>query len=99
MARRPDSRDPAVLGWISGFAPEVYEALLGDADPEVRDLAGHFLGEFWRSTQARRIELEVEVNRLRDELDRTRLRLPPPGAVGKVRWLAGLVAKRIRRAA
>ena len=98
-ARRADSRDPQVLAWISGFAPETYEALLGDADPEVRELAGHFLGEFWRSTQARRIELEVEVDRLREELERTRHRLPPPGAVGKLRWLAGLVAKRIRRAA
>jgi hypothetical protein len=94
-ARRPDRMDPAVLGLVNGLAPEQCEGLLSDADPNVRELAGFFLGAFWRETVSRRKELEAEVVRLREELEHARRHVPPPGAVGKLRWLAGMVAKRI----
>ena len=95
-ARRPDRMDPAVLGLVNGLPPEQCEGLLNDPDPAVRDLAGFFLGAFWRETVSRRKDLEAEVVRLREELDHARRHAPPPGAVGKLRWLAGMVAKRIR---
>jgi glycosyltransferase involved in cell wall biosynthesis len=97
-ARRPDRWQPHVLGFLNGFTPEQYEDLLADPDPAVRELAGFFLGPFWRDSVARRQELEAEVQRLREELELTRKRVPPPGAAGKLRWLAGLVARRLRRA-
>lgn len=98
-ARRDDRWQPHMLALLNGFAPEQYEAMTSDADPAVRELAGFFLGPFWRESAARRKELEREVIRLREELDLAKRSVPPPGAVGKLRWLAGLVAKRIRRAA
>jgi glycosyltransferase involved in cell wall biosynthesis len=97
-APRPDRWEPHVLGFLNGFTTEKYEELLLDPDPAVRELAGFFLGPFWRESVARRKELEAEIERLRRELEATRQRIPPPGAVGKLRWLAGLVTKRLRRA-
>lgn len=98
-ARRGDCWEPQVLGFLNGFRREQYEELLADPDPTVRELAGFFLGPFWREIAARREQQEAEVVRLRDELERTRQKVPPPGATGKFRWLAGLVANRLRRAA
>lgn len=97
-AARPDRWEPHVLGFLNGFATEKYQDLLRDPNPAVRELAEFFLGPFWRQGVARRMELEGEIERLRDELEETRRRVPPPGAVGKLRWLAGLVTKRLRRA-
>lgn len=97
-ARRDDRMNPEVLGLVNGLPPEQCEGLLSDPDAKVRELAGFFLGAFWRETVTRRAELEAEVVRLREELDHARRHVPPPGAVGKLRWLAGMVAKRMRRA-
>src|SRR5262249_11819694 len=67
-------------------------------DPEARGLAAFFLGPFWRQRLARQGELKSEIERLKGELETTRKRVPPPGAVGKLRWLAGLVKERLQRA-
>lgn len=97
-ARRPDRWQPEVLGFLAGFAPDEYESLQADPDPEVRNLAAYFLEPCWRDTTIRRKELELEVIQLRELLEATRRAVPPPGAVGKLRWLAGMAAKRLRRA-
>ncbi len=94
-ARRADRWQPQVLGFLNGFAPEQYEELLVDADPAVCELAAFFLGPFWRHFAEKRSQKENEIILLREELERTNKRLPPPGALGKLRWLAGHVAKRI----
>lgn len=97
-ALRPDRWEQHVLGFLNGFTTVQYEELLADPDPVVRELAGFFLDPIWRETSARRRELESEVERLRWELESLRQRVPPPGAAGKLRWLAGLVTKRVLRA-
>ncbi|HJZ53904.1 MAG TPA: hypothetical protein VKE74_03050, partial [Gemmataceae bacterium] len=97
-ARRSDCWHPHVIGFLNGFTTEQYEELLSDPDPEARGLAAFFLGPFWRQRLARQGELKSEIERLKGELETTRKRVPPPGAVGKLRWLAGLVKKRLQRA-
>jgi len=97
-ARRDDRWAAEILGFLNGFRREEYEGLLTDPSPATRELAEFFLGPFWREAAMRRAQHEAEVARLRDELAVTRAALPPPGAAGKLRWLAGLVAKRLRRA-
>lgn len=98
-AGRLDRWTPDVLGLLNGFPPEQYEELLIDPDPAVRELAAFFLGPFWRAAAEKRARKENEITLLREELERTRAKVPPPGAVGKLRWLAGLVTRRFRRAA
>ena len=97
-ATRPDRRDPHVLGVLTGFAPEVYEQLAGDAEAAVRELAATFLQEPWRELIARRADLEAENRRLVEEIQLTRLRAAPPGTLGKLRWAAGLLRRRLRKA-
>jgi glycosyltransferase involved in cell wall biosynthesis len=97
-ARRTDLWSADILGFLNGFRPEEYEGLLTATDPATRELAEFFVGPFWREAAMRRAQHEAEVARLRDELATTRAALPPPGAAGKLRWLAGLVAKRLRHA-
>jgi GT2 family glycosyltransferase len=97
-ARRADRRDPSVLGLLTGFAPEIYEQLAKDTDPAVRELAAIFLEDPWRELIARRADLEAENRRLVEEIQLTRLRAAPPGTIGKLRWAAGLVRRRLRRA-
>jgi glycosyltransferase involved in cell wall biosynthesis len=97
-ARRADRREPHVLGFLTGFAPEVYEQLACDADPAVRELAAVFLQEPWRELIARRADLEAENRRLVETIQLTRLRAAPPGALGKLRWAAGLLRRRLRKA-
>lgn len=97
-ARRSDRWDAKVLGFLNGFCPEQYAELLADSDPRVRELAEFFLGPFWRHQSASRSQQAAEIGRLRDELDATRKRVPPPGMLAKLRWLAGLAARRLRRA-
>ena len=97
-ARRPDRHDPRLLGFLGGFAPDVYELLADDADAAVRELAGVFLREPWCDLIARRADLEAENRRLVEEVQLTRLRAVPPGAIGKLRWAAGLVRRRLRKA-
>lgn len=94
-AARPDRWHPDVLGFLNGFTPDQYAELLTDPDPAVRELAGFFLGPFWREAAEKRTQKENEIVLLRDELERTRAKVPPTGAVGKLRWLGGLVRKRL----
>jgi glycosyltransferase involved in cell wall biosynthesis len=98
-AKRPDCREPRVLGFLLGFAPDVYETL-ANSDPEsaVRELAATFFQDPWREVIARRADLEAENRRLVEEIQLTRLRAAPPGAIGKLRWAAGLVRRRLRKA-
>ncbi len=97
-ARRADRSEPGVLGFLTGFVPGVYESLAGDADPAVRELAAVFLREPWRELIRRRADLETETRRLIEELQLTRLRAAPPGVFGKLRWAAGLLHRRLRKA-
>jgi hypothetical protein len=97
-AFRPDCREPHMLGFLAGFTPDVYEELANNADPAVRELAAIFLQGPWRDLIARRDDLEAENRRLVEEIQLTRLRAAPPGTIGKIRWAAGLVRRRLRRA-
>jgi glycosyltransferase involved in cell wall biosynthesis len=97
-ATRPDVWSQPILGFLNGFTDDEYRELLDDADPAVRAIASFFLGPFWRRDVEQRRAAEAERRRLEDELEEAKRRLPPPGATGKLRWLAGLVAKRLRRA-
>jgi hypothetical protein len=97
-ARRVDHHEPHVLGCLTGFAPHVYEQLADDPDPAVRELAAIFLQEPWRGLIARRTDLEAENRRLVEAIQLTRLRAAPPGALGKLRWAAGLLRRRLRKA-
>lgn len=94
-ATRPDVWEPHILGFLNGFSRDQYRELLDDADPTVSRLAEFFLGPFWQAEEKKRFE---ELQRLQDELEDAKRRIPPPGARGKLKWLAGLVAKRLRRA-
>jgi hypothetical protein len=76
----------------------VYEQLAQDADLAVRELATGFLREPWRELIARRADLEAENRRLVEEIQLTRLRAAPPGALGKLRWAAGLLRRKLRKA-
>jgi glycosyltransferase involved in cell wall biosynthesis len=97
-AMREDRHEPRVLGFLTGFAPEVYQELSDDADPVVRELAAVLFREPWCELIARRADLEAENRRLVEEIQLTRLRAAPPGALGKLRWAAGLLRRRLRRA-
>jgi glycosyltransferase involved in cell wall biosynthesis len=98
-ALRDDRWSPEILGFLNGFQPQVHEELLADPNPMVRELAAFFLGPFWREAVRARAEREAEIERLQAELDRVWAKVPPPGAARKLRWLAGLAAKRLRRSA
>lgn len=97
-ARRPDRHEPRVLGFLSGFTPDVYESLAADADLAVRELAAVFMQDPWRELIARRADLEAENRRLVEEIQLTRLRAAPPGVFGKLRWAGGLLRRRLRKA-
>src|SRR5439155_18190034 len=97
-ARRTDPWDARVLGLLNGLVPEQYESLLADAEPVVRELAAFFLGPFWRDAAEKRLQTAHELNRLRAEIELMQQRMPPPGALGKLRWLAGLVSRKLRKA-
>jgi hypothetical protein len=97
-ARRDDRMDPRVLGFLTGFAPQVCESLAADSDPAVRELASVFLQEPWRELIQRRADLEAENRRLIEEIQLTRLRAAPPGTIGKLRWAAELLRRRLRKA-
>jgi glycosyltransferase involved in cell wall biosynthesis len=97
-ARRPDRHQPHLLGFLAGFTPEVYDRLADDLDPAVREVAAVFRQYPWRELIARRADLEAENQRLVEEIQLTRLRAAPPGAIGKVRWAAELVRRRLRKA-
>ena len=97
-AKRPDRQEPRVLGLLAGFAPSVYEKLANDEDPTVCELAGVFQQDPWREVIARRADLESENRRLVEEIQLTRLRAAPPGAMGKLRWAARLLHRRVRKA-
>lgn len=96
---RPDRWDARVLGFLNGFRAEQYEELLADPDPAVRELAGFFLGPFWREAADRRAQAAYQIARLTEELEQARRQIPPPGVGRKLRWLAGKAAGRVRRAA
>ena len=97
-ALREDRFQPVVLGLLIGFDRTVYERLAQNPDPAVKELATVFLQDPWRELINRRADLEVENRRLVEEIQLTRLRAAPPGTVGKLRWAAGLVRRRLRRA-
>jgi glycosyltransferase involved in cell wall biosynthesis len=87
-ARRENRWDIRVLGLLNAFTTEQYKQLLNDPDPRVVELAGFFLGPFWKEEDAER---QVLV----DELERVKAILPPNGAKAKIRWATG---KAIRKA-
>lgn len=60
-AARPDRMDVPVLGLVSRFTPEQYEALARDDDAGVQALAGFFLGPLWRLGESRRERLEAQL--------------------------------------
>lgn len=97
-AQRPDRLNPRVLSFLTGFPPEVYETLATDPDPAVRELAAVYLHDPWRELIHRRADLEAENRRLVEEIQLTRLRAAPPGTLGKLRWAAGLLRRRLRKA-
>lgn len=97
-ASRPDRMEPHVLGFLTGFAPDLYESLAADPAPAVRELAAIFLQDPWRELIERRADLEAENRRLVEGIQLTRLRAAPPGTLGKVRWAAGLLRRRLRKA-
>jgi glycosyltransferase involved in cell wall biosynthesis len=97
-ALRADCFEPAILGLLTGFPPRVYEQLAVNEDTAVRQLAAVFLRDPWRELIARRADLEAENRRLVEDNQLTRLRAAPPGTLGKLRWAAGLVRRRIRKA-
>jgi glycosyltransferase involved in cell wall biosynthesis len=97
-ALRPDRFEPAILGLLTGFGSEVYKRLAEDDDDEVRRLADVFCRDPWRDLIARRADLEAENRRLVEEIQLTRLRAAPPGTIGKIRWAAGLMRRRLRKA-
>jgi glycosyltransferase involved in cell wall biosynthesis len=97
-AERADAHDPAILGFLTGFSPEVYEELACDSNSRVSELATVFLREPWRELIGRRADLEAENRRLVEEIQLTRLRAAPPGALGKLNWAAGLLRRRLRKA-
>jgi Glycosyl transferase family 2 len=97
-ARRPDRHEQAILGFLTGFAPAIYEQLAQDSDPAVSELARVFQQDPWRDLIARRADLEAENQRLVENVQLTRLRAAPPGTIGKLRWAAGLMRRRLRKA-
>jgi glycosyltransferase involved in cell wall biosynthesis len=97
-ALRKDRFEPAILGLLTGFNPDVYEQLADEDDPAVRQLAAVFLQDPWRELIVRRADLEAENQRLVEEIQLTRLRAAPPGTLGKLRWAAGLMRRRLRKA-
>ncbi len=88
-ARRDNRWDIRVLGLLNAFTTEQYKALLNDDDERVRELAGFFMGPFWKEEDAER---QVIV----DELSFVKSQLPPIGAKAKIRWATG---KAVRKAA
>jgi len=97
-ALRPDWREPSILGFLAGFAPEVFRDLATDPDPTVREIAQIFLCKPLCELIHRRADLEAENRRLVEEVQLTRLRAAPPGALGKLRWAASLFRRRLRAA-
>ncbi|HEY3789429.1 MAG TPA: glycosyltransferase [Urbifossiella sp.] len=97
-AKRTDRLEPEILGFLNGFSPEQYEELLVDPDPAVREIAAFFLGPFWRHFAEKRAQKENEIIHLQNKLEQARQQIPPPGALGKLRWLAGLATRRLYRA-
>jgi hypothetical protein len=97
-ALREDRFQPEILGLLTGFELKVYERLAQNAEPAVQELATVFLQNPWRELINRRADLEAENRRLVEEIQLTRLRAAPPGTIGKLRWAAGLVRRRLRRA-
>jgi hypothetical protein len=97
-AVRGDRHQPEVLGFLSGFSPAVYDDLSHDENPAVCELANVFRHDPWRELIARRHDLESENCRLVEEIQLARLRALPPGAIGKVRWAARMVRRRLRKA-
>lgn len=97
-ALREDRLQPELLGLLTGFDLPIYERLARSDDRAVRELAAVFLQDPWRELIGRRADLEAENRRLVEDIQLTRLRVAPPGTIGKLRWAAGLVRRRLRRA-
>ncbi len=96
-ARRADRWQPAILGLVNGFSEEQYVELLADPDPRVQELASLFLGPFWKKYRAQRQQITDEIVHLNNLLSATRAKLPPPGALGKFRWLATSALRRLAK--
>ena len=88
-----------MIGLLNGLSPEQYRELLDDPDPAVRELAGFFLGPFWRDAARERASRAAEVVHLKNLLELARAAAPPPGVAGKLRWVAGRAVRRLRRLA
>lgn len=67
-ASRTDAWDKSTLSLLNAFTVEQYEALLEHTEPAVRELAGFFLGPFWREAKGRRERESEERGRLEQAL-------------------------------
>jgi glycosyltransferase involved in cell wall biosynthesis len=97
-ARRADRWSLPVLGLLNGFSRAEYRRLLDDPDPSVRELAELFLGPFWRVAEREQADRQAELVHLKNLLRLAEAKAPPPGLGGKLRWIAGRAARRLRPA-
>ncbi len=96
-ARRADHLDPAILGLLIGFSPNVYDNLANDSNTAVRQIANVFSAGHWRELLSRRADLEVENQRLIEEIQLARLRVIPQGFAHKLRWIGNKIRMRLRK--
>jgi len=89
-AKREDRFSPDILGFLSGFTQEQYREAATDDDERVRELAGLFL-------QPNHCPAADEARQKQAGLEYAQRRIPPPGLLGKLRWLAGGVKRKVFR--
>ena len=89
-AKREDRFHPEMLGFLGGFTQEQYREAASDEHERVRELAGVFL-------QPQQCPAADEVRQKQAELEHSQRRIPPPGFVGKLRWLGGALKRKVFR--
>ena len=87
-AKREERFTPDILDFLSGFTQEQYREAAGDEDERVRELAGAFL-------QPYHCPATDEARQKQAELEHAQRRIPPPGVLGKLRWLGRAVKRKV----